>query len=436
MVAQHLLDLFTLQPIVTIMGLSGRKTKQRIGNDPRNLAWVDDAAKFGQAYLSKFGWDSSKGLGVSGDGRTNTIKVTQKLDMLGIGMQHQNTPEGIAWRQSRDFESLLRRLNGATAGDDSAAGSAADSAVPAGFHRAMVVENGEGDGSKKRKSVGVMEVEQDDKVLRKKWKREGRSKRREGESRADGKAEGVTEESGSEARQLKDPQTVDGSAPKFSNKSASFRSLPRSHRARHHAMRRLAANTPNVLSEILGISSSSSSSSPPTPALVEEEATVSPAMEQLTTATQSVAEYFKAKLAAKSDVQFSFARTPSSTDEQCTPRMGLGMRARVEDNQTYPGINMASTFSAMFAPAEVITSVTEEETLRGEASSDVKNEGRKQAREARRLEKAERKRLKAESKVSQTRVAEMGSECLTKDEHHDPPARKSKKRKSTLDDVR
>lgn len=35
--------------------------------------------------------------------------------MLGIGMQHnQNDPNGIAWRQNRDFENLLQRLNNGT----------------------------------------------------------------------------------------------------------------------------------------------------------------------------------------------------------------------------------------------------------------------------------------------------------------------------------
>ena len=113
------------------MGLSGRRAKQRIGKDPRNLSWADgkvslaiapvtssssllptDASRFGQAYLEKFGWDTSKGLGASGEGRTSAIKATQKLDMLGIGMRHQKDVDGgIAWRQNRDFEDLLRRLN-------------------------------------------------------------------------------------------------------------------------------------------------------------------------------------------------------------------------------------------------------------------------------------------------------------------------------------
>ncbi|KAI0262586.1 hypothetical protein BC834DRAFT_812830, partial [Gloeopeniophorella convolvens] len=93
------------------MGLSGRKVKQRIGHDPRNLSWADDASRFGQNYLAKFGWDASKGLGAAGEGRTSAVQVAQKLDMLGIGMQHQKDPDGIAWKQNRDFENLLRRLN-------------------------------------------------------------------------------------------------------------------------------------------------------------------------------------------------------------------------------------------------------------------------------------------------------------------------------------
>jgi Pin2-interacting protein X1 len=100
------------------MGLAGRKVKQRIGNDPRNLGWSADANRFGQAYLSKFGWDASQGLGASGEGRLTHIKVSQKLDMLGIGAaSHGNHPDGIAWKQNKDFEALLKRLNANNAED-------------------------------------------------------------------------------------------------------------------------------------------------------------------------------------------------------------------------------------------------------------------------------------------------------------------------------
>ncbi|KIM45193.1 hypothetical protein M413DRAFT_429191 [Hebeloma cylindrosporum] len=96
------------------MGLSGREVKQRIPQDPRNLSWADDAARFGSNYLSKFGWDASKGLGAGGEGRISHIKVDHKLDMLGIGAAHQKDPNGIAWKQNKDFENLLKRLNETT----------------------------------------------------------------------------------------------------------------------------------------------------------------------------------------------------------------------------------------------------------------------------------------------------------------------------------
>lgn len=79
-----------------------------------------DASKFGQSYLSKFGWDASKGLGAEGDGMKTHLKVSQKLDLMGIGAQHTKDPNGIAWKQNKDFESVLRRLNAAVegSGDD------------------------------------------------------------------------------------------------------------------------------------------------------------------------------------------------------------------------------------------------------------------------------------------------------------------------------
>ncbi len=83
-------------------------------NDILNCVLVfnmTDAARFGSNYVSKFGWDPSKGLGVGGEGRTSHIKVAQKLDMMGIGAAHQADPNGVAWKQNKDFENLLKRLN-------------------------------------------------------------------------------------------------------------------------------------------------------------------------------------------------------------------------------------------------------------------------------------------------------------------------------------
>ena len=36
--------------------------------------------------------------------------------MLGIGADHRNSAEGLAWKQNKDFENLLRRLNAANGG--------------------------------------------------------------------------------------------------------------------------------------------------------------------------------------------------------------------------------------------------------------------------------------------------------------------------------
>jgi len=150
------------------MGLAGRKEKQRIGPDPRNLTWAQgqsilskrisadsifflslpvltwlsaillvhtpvhriydntithalcwyiDNSRFGQQYLAKFGWtpDSGSGLGANGDGRLSHIPIAQKLNLLGIGSgpgAGASSPDAIAWKQSRDFEAVLKRLNG------------------------------------------------------------------------------------------------------------------------------------------------------------------------------------------------------------------------------------------------------------------------------------------------------------------------------------
>ena len=180
------------------MGLSGRKVKQRIGKDPRNLSWADgevffsrgiapiilssflsptDASRFGQAYLEKFGWDASKGLGASGEGRTNAITASQKLDMLGIGMRHQKDVDGgIAWRQNRDFEDLLRRLNGGPEATKTTG------TLPLPFHKAHESEPLEGDvekaASEGEKAKGEDGGEDQEGVTTKKDKRKKNKRRK------------------------------------------------------------------------------------------------------------------------------------------------------------------------------------------------------------------------------------------------------------------
>jgi Pin2-interacting protein X1 len=63
--------------------------------------------------LAKYGWDraSGQGLGANGDGRTKHISVVQKLNSMGIGGTKAGGPDTIAWKQNRDFEMVLKRLN-------------------------------------------------------------------------------------------------------------------------------------------------------------------------------------------------------------------------------------------------------------------------------------------------------------------------------------
>ncbi|KAI5119164.1 hypothetical protein M0805_008647 [Coniferiporia weirii] len=278
------------------MGLSGRKEKQRIGADPRNLSWADDAAKFGQAYLSKMGWDPSQGLGANGDGRTSHIKVAQKLNMLGIGAgAQQQGPDGVAWKQSRDYELLLKRLN------ESVKDESADVGVEAEVkeaEEAKVVERGEsteGETSEKRKKKrkgGSEEGCDEEEGGKKKRKKEGKEKGKKNKApkpEAEQKSSGVLSEEPVTTPEILTPPVV--RAPR-----------PMAHRARFLRSKQLASISSTAVNEILGISGSATPASQLASTSASPYPPGSPAPhtdQELTTATKSVADYFKEKLAAR-----------------------------------------------------------------------------------------------------------------------------------------
>ena len=117
-------------------------------------------------------------MGASGQGRLSHISVAQKLNLLGIGGNNNNNNNNInngdvSWKQNRDYELMLKRLNTTTTGgsdeDESIRGVA--SMVPDGFVRAggsMVMDD------QTATNVPVGEVdgdEKDRKRLRKERKR-------------------------------------------------------------------------------------------------------------------------------------------------------------------------------------------------------------------------------------------------------------------------
>ncbi|KIJ15456.1 hypothetical protein PAXINDRAFT_155504 [Paxillus involutus ATCC 200175] len=293
------------------MGLAGRKQKQRIPADPRNLSWADDASRFGLSYLSKFGWDASKGLGSSGDGIKSHLKVSQKLDMMGIGAQHQRDPNGIAWKQNQEFEALLKRLNEGVEGEEGTEG--------------MVEGKDEGEGEEMEGGSLRTDGEKEDPAL----------VAREGEQ-ADQTPDNMDQPSNEKKRKRKQPmaQTPGNNEKRKESKKNTRKLTPillKIHRARIQAAKRLATKSAAAISEILGIaptpSSSSTSmfpsSSPSTAStpgsLTPLDPTPSLPLEKLTTSSKSVADYFKDKLGSKSS---------SSTSGSGFTTPGLGHVAR------------------------------------------------------------------------------------------------------------
>ncbi|GLB37379.1 putative glycine rich nucleic binding domain containing protein [Lyophyllum shimeji] len=307
------------------MGLAGRKVKQRIPADPRNLAWADDAAKFGANYLSKFGWDSSKGLGADGGGRTSHIKVSRKLDMLGIGAAHQMDPNGIAWKQNKDFENLLKRLNEASAQENTPTSA---TGAEAGEEAKDEVEGGEGDGERKEKK------------RKRKKDREGASEEKVKKKRRKN-AEDVPLEGVSGELSVKEVAKVD-----YTSAESRKPVVPRhrAHRARAIASKSISSKSEASIAEILGIaptpsmSAATSGSGTPAGKLTPlDDGSVT--LEKLTTSTKSVADYFKEKLLAKTSKSGTATPPTPSSDEKLVdpydaPRRGLGSsRLRLDTKQ-------------------------------------------------------------------------------------------------------
>ncbi|WVR06083.1 hypothetical protein IAU60_003111 [Kwoniella sp. DSM 27419] len=101
------------------MGLAGRKEKQRIGLDPRNLTWSDDKSRFSYKHMTALGWTDKSGLGTELSGNPNHIAVMRKSDNGGIGMDRAkkegNDVAANAGQAGRGLEDVLRRLAGGSA---------------------------------------------------------------------------------------------------------------------------------------------------------------------------------------------------------------------------------------------------------------------------------------------------------------------------------
>lgn len=316
------------------MGLAGRKEKQRIPNDPRNLSWADDAARFGQSYMSKLGWDPSKGLGTSGDGMKSHLKVSQKLDMLGIGAAHQKDPHGIAWKQNKEFEALLQRLN-AQDGQDSPSKHVLGEFV-------------------RPEHPAEDAHPEEDKEPNQSSKKEKKRKRKEGEQTVDGKDKKKRKKDRRQDEDVEDSAAADSSKPVSPHIDSAIPSpdtvssmlqtrpkgRPMAHRARIQAAKRLANKSAAAISEILGVVPTPSSVSSTTPSgsltpIIPADSDLP--LEKLTTSSKTVADYFKEKLSAKSGFN-----TPAANDDGSTSRGGIGSSAPSRDDVDQPRIGLGA----------------------------------------------------------------------------------------------
>jgi len=205
------------------------------------------------------------------------------------------------------------------------------------------------------------------------------------------------------------------------------------------AAKRMASSNSNALAEILGIPSSSTSSlsSPypstavtltptpvPGPGLAVAEA--QEPLQQLTTSSQSVGDYFKAKLSAKRQPRPTYATadapasapppTPSRGDDDDHNRAGLGSGGGASraplmnglDERVRGGIGASSSkFAAMFTLGQPVTDTREENVSpavepveTGDAADRSDDRGKsekKRAKEERRRKKEERRGRRAEA---------------------------------------
>lgn len=446
------------------MGLSGRKEKQRIPNDPRNLTWADDASRFGQSYLSKFGWDASKGLGVGGEGRTSHIKVAQKLDMMGIGAAHQKDPNGIAWKQNKDFENLLKRLN---AGSDT---GTVETTTEVAMKEEVVTEtdNKDCEGLTEKEKRRKEKKEKKDKKKDKKRKHgedgedssEKKKRRKSSEEPLEKKAEDV---------QMKEASPAPAPAPPVKRMPPRFRA----HRARAIAAKTISSKSDAHISEILGIAPTPSISTPtsePSSGTAtpgdQGKLTVISELEKITTSTKSVADYFKEKLQAKtsnstSPFTSSDSTTPASTpglgsrsrdndyDDEVRPMGGLGFsRLRLEVKEECDVVQEAtmrmglSKFSSLMSSTFLTQSLTNfddpqkkeeakvEEVAGDDDSSSSEEEETKEERKRRRKEEKEKKRVaKKEKRAKEEKGEKDPSAKKEKKEKRDKKDKKSKKAK-------
>ncbi|KAL0577736.1 hypothetical protein V5O48_004230 [Marasmius crinis-equi] len=311
--------------------------------------------------------------------------------MLGIGAAQSKDPNGIAWKQNKDFENLLKRLNADT----------------------------EANQPQNTESSAHNEADEEE-VDEKKAKKEKKKRKREEEKEEKKKRRKTIEE-----EETNDDTPIPVAPIESKQNSAPVVPRHRAHRARHIAAKSFASKSAAAISEILGIASASSSST--TTAVPTPSGTLTPiepeqTLENLTTSTKSVSDYFKERLLAKlgkstplRDVSTMDTDEPrgglgtsdygnlESDDDDRLPRGGLGAsRVQIDTSSLATSSQITtSKFASMFAsftPATTSTAPQPEEETQPTEKEKRKAEKKKEKRRRKELEEEKRDKEEEEDK--------------------------------------
>lgn len=365
------------------MGLSERKNKQRIGNDPRNLAWRQDSTSFGAQMLARAGHVAGTSLGLSENGLVNPIAAARKIDSSGIGMGRARREGGVegggVGSAGGNLDDLLRRLR---EGESSEGGAAPSTGTAlSGFARAA-------QGTGTVDSVVVTE-----------------------EPGSTTTTTTTTKVLGRPSRMAYVPLPI---LPHLhcSFKLTLFHCPSCSHRNKfRNAKSQASQNNALAMAEILGIPSGSNSPSPsplPSPSVLTSTSDLADELISKNKDQMSVQDYFKAKMEAKkaamlASIAAATGGAPTTIDSSEIAFEEPVVVEKVELAEVVPPTVVAAAAESSSSSED--EDEDEEEEVKPVEKKDKKGKGKAKDSE-KELEKAEKKRAKKEVKEAKKATKE------------------------------
>ncbi|KAN0074417.1 hypothetical protein V8E55_011829 [Tylopilus felleus] len=297
------------------MGLAGRKHKQRIPADLRNLSWADGEYPYDCLDSSHIPRSLYRCISFW---PVLSLKIWI-LTKAQYDEYRRRTPTRSKWKQNKELEALLKRLN-----ETSAHGMRANG------------KDAEGENMKVKRPRTRRSCARAEKIG-------GNSAKGLSVTTTTRKHEdGDDPDSGESRGKKKRAKPSAGDAIQAASASSSVLSpCPTAHRARMRATKHIAGKSASTIAEILGIApfasvficESTPAPTPPSSSTPMPQPSLS--LNNLTTSTKSVADYFKERLVARSSSSSSPSRSglgrglSPPEDESELSRRGIGSQVPV-----------------------------------------------------------------------------------------------------------